>query len=78
VVGKDTKEIEHKKKLDEAQSKKGKDKRQDSSKPESSNHKGDKRSLMIKDKRRHGFLDTSKSKDKDEPNCRRTITTKML
>jgi hypothetical protein len=34
-------EIEHEKKLDEAQSKIEKGKRQDSSKPESSNHKDD-------------------------------------
>jgi hypothetical protein len=47
-------EIEHEKKLDEVLCMRHKGKGKNSSKPESSNHKGDKRNLMIKNNRRHG------------------------
>jgi hypothetical protein len=52
-------EIEHEKKLDEAWSKKDKGKGKDSSKPESSNHKGDRKKLYDKEQKktilRHSF-----------------------
>jgi hypothetical protein len=59
-------EIEHEKKLDEAQSKKDKGKGKDSSKPESSNHKGDRKKQYDKEQKKTRFSDTSKSKNKDQ------------
>jgi hypothetical protein len=59
-------EIEHKKKLDKARSKKDKGKGKDSSKPKSSNHKGDRKKHHDKRQKKTQFCDTSKSKDKDE------------
>jgi hypothetical protein len=60
-------EIEHEKKLDEAWSMKAKRKGKDSSKPESSNHNGDRKNPDDKKQRKIWFSDTSKSNDKDEP-----------
>jgi hypothetical protein len=60
-------EIEHEKKLDEAQSKKDKGKGKDSSKPESSNHKGGRKTGHDKQQKTTGFSNSSKSKDKDVP-----------
>jgi hypothetical protein len=60
-------EIEHEKKLDEARIKKDNDKRKDSSKPESSNHRGNRKKPYDKGQKMTRFSDTSKSKDKDEP-----------
>jgi hypothetical protein len=60
-------EIEYKKKLDEARSKKDKGKGKDSSKPESSNYKGDRKKSYDKGQKKIRFSDTSKSNDKNEP-----------
>jgi hypothetical protein len=60
-------EIEYEKKLDKARSKTDKDKGKDSSKPESSNHKGHRKKLYDKGQKKTEFSDTTKSKDKDKP-----------
>jgi hypothetical protein len=60
-------EIEHKKTLKEAWSKKDKVMGKDSSKPESSNHKNNRKRPYDKRQKKTRFSDTSKSKDKDEP-----------
>jgi hypothetical protein len=60
-------EIEYMTKLDEAQSKKDNGKGKDSSKPESLNHKGDRKKPYNKGQKKTRFSDTSKSKDKDKP-----------
>jgi N-acetylmuramoyl-L-alanine amidase CwlA len=60
-------EIEDEKKLDEAQSKKPKGKGKDSSKPESSNHKGDRKKPYDQGQKMTQFSNTSNSKDKGEP-----------
>jgi Mg-chelatase subunit ChlI len=59
-------EIEHEKKLDEAWSKTDKGKGKNSSKPESSNHKGDSKKPYDKGQKKIQFSDPFKSKDKDE------------
>jgi hypothetical protein len=58
--------IKHEKKLGEACSKKVKGKGKDSSKPEFSNHKGDRKRPYDKGQKNTRLSDTSKSKDKDE------------
>jgi hypothetical protein len=60
-------EIEHVKKLDKARSKKDKGKGKNSSKPESSNHKGDRKKPYDKGQKKTWISDTSKFKDKDKP-----------
>jgi hypothetical protein len=60
-------EIEYEKKLDEAWSKTDKGKGMDSCQPQSSNHKGNRKKLYDKGYKKRCFSDTSKSKDKDEP-----------
>jgi hypothetical protein len=60
-------EIEHKKKLDETQSKKDKGRGKDSSMPESLNHKSDRKKPYDKGQKKTWFSDISESKDKDEP-----------
>jgi hypothetical protein len=64
---KSQREIEYEKKLDEGWSKNNKVKRKDSSKLESSNHKGDRKKPYDKGQKKTQFSDTSKSNDKDEP-----------
>jgi hypothetical protein len=60
-------EIEHKKKYDEARSKNNKGKGKYYSKPESSNHKDDRKKLEDKRQTKTWLSNTSKLKDKDEP-----------
>jgi hypothetical protein len=60
-------EIEYKKDLDEAQSKKDKGKGKEISKPKSSSHRGDQKKPYDKEQKKTQFSDTSKSKEKDEP-----------
>jgi hypothetical protein len=60
-------EIEHKKNLDEAQSKKDKGKQKEISTPESSSHRGDRKTYCDKGQKKPQFSDTSKSKEMDDP-----------
>jgi hypothetical protein len=60
-------EIEHEKKLDESWSKNDQGRGQDSSKPESSNYKGNRKKPYDNGQKNTRFSDTSKSKDKDQP-----------
>jgi hypothetical protein len=57
-------EIEHEKKLDEAQSKKDEGKGKEISKPGSSSHRGDRKKPYDKGQKKTPFSDTSKSKEK--------------
>jgi hypothetical protein len=59
-------EIEHEKKLDKAWSTKAKGKGKCSSKPKSSNHKGDRKNPYYKRQKKTWFSDTSQSKDKNK------------
>jgi Mg-chelatase subunit ChlI len=60
-------EIKHEMKLDKVPSKKDKGKGMDSSKPESSNYKADRKNPYDKGQKKTEISDTSKSKDKGEP-----------
>jgi hypothetical protein len=60
-------EIEHKTKLDKAQSKKDQGNGKDSSNHESSNYRGDRKKPYDNGQKKTRFSNTSKSKDKEEP-----------
>jgi hypothetical protein len=60
-------EIKHEKNLDEVRSTKDNDKGQEISKPNSSSQRGNQKKPYDKGQKKIRFLDTSKSKTKDEP-----------
>jgi hypothetical protein len=58
-------EIENEKKLDEARSKKDKDKGKEISKPKSSSHRGNRKKPYDNRQKKSKFSNTSKSEEKD-------------